>query len=168
MCVHVKNPFLAVLRVVSLNVHAKTAPAGSNPFEDEDDEDDEEEELEVVAKQQTTVNHIIANKEDIKTLVNRSRRCSPTSFLPFFPSFFGLKDLRSPSLVFIALLPSSLKPSHLSPAVECCVDLHGQWHHTQPVCICSSLLTLARLAKHYRVYMRLNQTRLLHSDLNID
>lgn len=85
MCVHVKNPFLAVLRVVSLNVHAKTAPAGSNPFEDEDDEDEEEEEeLEVVAKQQTTVNHIIANKEDMKTLVNRSRRCSPTSFPPFF------------------------------------------------------------------------------------
>lgn len=84
VCVHVKNPFLAVLRVVSLNVHAKTAPAGSNPFEDEDDEDEEEEELEVVAKQQTTVNHIIANKEDMKTLVNRSRRCSPTSFLPFF------------------------------------------------------------------------------------
>ncbi|TWW64745.1 Protein kinase C and casein kinase substrate in neurons protein 2 [Takifugu flavidus] len=52
----------------SLNVHAKTAPAGSNPFEDEDDEDEEEEEeLEVVAKQQTTVNHIIANKEDMKT-----------------------------------------------------------------------------------------------------
>lgn len=87
MCVHVKNPFLAVLRVVSLNVHAKTAPAGSNPFEDEDDEDEEEEEeLEVVAKQQTTVNHIIANKEDMKTLVNRSRRCSLTSFPPFFLS----------------------------------------------------------------------------------
>lgn len=123
-----KTHFL-LCSVVSLNVHAKTAPAGSNPFEDEDDEDEEEEEeLEVVAKQQTTVNHIIANKEDMKTLVNRSRRCSPTSLPPFFLSFFGLKDLRSSSLVFIALLPSSLKPSHLSPAVGCCVDLHGQWN----------------------------------------
>lgn len=43
-----------------------------------------------------------------------------------------------------------------------------EWHHTQPVCNCSSLLTLARLAKRYSVYMRLKQTCLLHSDLNID
>lgn len=78
MCPHVKNPFLTVLRVVSLNVHAKTAPAGSNPFEEEDDEEEEEDEEEVRAKQQATVNHIIVNKVDIKTLVNRSRRCSST------------------------------------------------------------------------------------------
>lgn len=54
-------------------------------------------------------------------------------------SVFGLKDLRSPSLVFITLLPSSLKPSHLSQAVWCCVDLHGQWNgitHSQ----CASVL----------------------------
>ena len=82
LCVYVKSPFLIVLRVVSLNTPAKTAPVSSNPFEDDDEE---EEEVEV--KEQTTVNHIIVNKEDIKTLVNRSRHCSPTSFLPFF-SFF--------------------------------------------------------------------------------
>lgn len=85
VCVHVKNPFLTVLRVVSLNTPAKTAPAGSNPFEDDDEEEEEQEEVEV--KQQTTVNHIIVNKEDIKTLVNRSRHCSLTSFLPFFSTF---------------------------------------------------------------------------------
>lgn len=134
---HVKNPFLTVLRVVSLNTPAKTAPAGSNPFEDDDEEEEEEEEVEV--KQQTTVNHIIVNKEDIKTLVNRSRHCSPTSFLPFFLSLFGLKELCSPSFVFITLLPSSLKSSLLPQVVGCCVDLHGQWNditHSQ----CASVL----------------------------
>ncbi|XP_029969275.1 protein kinase C and casein kinase substrate in neurons protein 2 isoform X2 [Salarias fasciatus] len=59
----------------SLSVPAKTAPAGSNPFEEDDDEEEEEEEeVEdeeeppvVEQQQQTTVNHISANKEEIKT-----------------------------------------------------------------------------------------------------
>lgn len=104
MCVHVKNPFLTVLRVVSLNTPAKTAPAGSNPFEDDDEEEEEEEVVEV--KQQTTVNHIIVNKEDIKTLVNRSRHCSPTILLSFFLFISCLKDLYSPisSLLLCSLL----------------------------------------------------------------
>lgn len=139
VCVHVKNPFLTVLRVVSLNTPAKTAPAGSNPFED-DDEEEEEQEEEVEVKQQTTVNHIIVNKEDIKTLVNRSRHCSLTSFLLFFPlSLFGLKELCSPPFVFITLLPSSLKSSLLPQVAGRCVDLHGQWNevmHSQ----CASVL----------------------------
>lgn len=116
-------------------------------------------------KQQTTVNHIIVNKEDIKTLVNRSRHCSPTSFLPIFFSFFGLKDLCSLSFIFITLLPSFLNSSLLPQVVGCCVDLHGQWNDfTQPVCVCPSLLTSR---KHSSLNMLLNPTSLLHSDLNI-
>lgn len=137
VCVHVKNPFLTVLRVVSLNTPAKTAPAGSNPFED-DDEEEEEEEVEV--KQQTTVSHIIVNKEDLKTLVNRSRHCSPTSFCLFSLSLFGLRGLCSPSFVF-TLLPSSLKSSLLPQVAGCCVDLHGQWNdvaHSQCVSVLCS------------------------------
>lgn len=52
----------------SLTVPTNTAPVGLNPF-DEDDEDEEEEETTAV-EQQTTVNHISVNKEEIKTLVN--------------------------------------------------------------------------------------------------
>ncbi|CAJ1054788.1 protein kinase C and casein kinase substrate in neurons protein 2 isoform X1 [Xyrichtys novacula] len=43
----------------------KTAPAGSNPFEDDDEEEEEEEETTV--EQQTTVNHNSVIKEEIKT-----------------------------------------------------------------------------------------------------
>ncbi|KAG8005577.1 Protein kinase C and casein kinase substrate in neurons protein 2 [Nibea albiflora] len=49
----------------SLTVPTKTAPVGSNPFEDDEDEEEEEEEMAV--EQQTTVNHISVNKEEIKT-----------------------------------------------------------------------------------------------------
>ncbi|KAM7378335.1 hypothetical protein PAMA_013301 [Pampus argenteus] len=48
----------------SLTVPTKTAPAGSNPFEDDEDDDEEEE---MAVEQQTTVNHISVNKEEIKT-----------------------------------------------------------------------------------------------------
>ncbi|KAM9845874.1 protein kinase C and casein kinase substrate in neurons protein 2 isoform 1-T1 [Aulostomus maculatus] len=41
------------------------APVGSNPF-DEDDEEEEEEEEEMTVEQQTTVNHISVNKEEVK------------------------------------------------------------------------------------------------------
>lgn len=69
VCVHVNNPSLTVSRVVSLTV-PKTAPVGSNPFEDDDDEEEEDEE-EAPVEQQTSVNHNSVNKEEIKTLVNR-------------------------------------------------------------------------------------------------
>lgn len=50
---------------------AKTAPVGSNPFEDDEDEEEEEE---MAVKQETTVNHISVKKEEeIKTLVNRRK-----------------------------------------------------------------------------------------------
>lgn len=68
VCLHVNNRSLTVSHVVSLTVPTNTAPVGLNPF-DEDDEDEEEEETTAV-EQQTTVNHISVNKEEIKTLVN--------------------------------------------------------------------------------------------------
>ncbi|CAN9508429.1 unnamed protein product [Ophioblennius macclurei] len=75
---------VAPAKTSRLTVPAKTAPAGSNPFdEDEDEEQEQEEEEEEVEEdeeeppvveqqqqqqqQQTTVNHISANKEEIKT-----------------------------------------------------------------------------------------------------
>lgn len=117
-------------------------------------------------KQQTTVNHIIVNKEDIKTLVNRSRHCSPTSFLPFFFLFLWFEG--SLSFVLMTLLPSFLNSSLLPQVAGCCVDLHGQWNDiTQPVCICPWLLTMLHLLKHHSLNMLLNPTCLLHSDLNI-
>ncbi|KAK9525766.1 hypothetical protein VZT92_016448 [Zoarces viviparus] len=54
----------------SLTVPINTAPVGSNPFDEEDEEDVEEmeeEEEETAVEQQTTVNHISVNKEEIKT-----------------------------------------------------------------------------------------------------
>ncbi|XP_047431334.1 protein kinase C and casein kinase substrate in neurons protein 2 isoform X2 [Mugil cephalus] len=48
----------------SLTVPSQTAPVGSNPFEDDDDEEEEEE---IAVEQQTTVNHISVNKEEIQT-----------------------------------------------------------------------------------------------------
>lgn len=65
--VHVNNPSLTVSHIISLTVPTKAALAGSNPFEDEEDEEEEE----MAVEQQTTVNHISVNKEEMKTLVNR-------------------------------------------------------------------------------------------------
>ncbi|XP_031714863.1 protein kinase C and casein kinase substrate in neurons protein 2 isoform X3 [Anarrhichthys ocellatus] len=56
--------------ISSLTVPTNTAPVGSNPFDEEDEEDVEEmeeEEEETAVEQQTTVNHISVNKEEIKT-----------------------------------------------------------------------------------------------------
>lgn len=69
-----QQPSLTVSHVVSLTV-PKTAPAGSNPFED-DEEDGVEE---TAVEQDATVNHTVVNKEEIKTLVNR-RKHSPAAF----------------------------------------------------------------------------------------
>lgn len=66
VCVHVNNPSLTVSNAISLTVTTKTAPVGSNPFEDDEDEEEE-----IAEEQQTTVNHISVNKEETKTLVNR-------------------------------------------------------------------------------------------------
>uniref|UniRef100_A0A4W6FEC1 Protein kinase C and casein kinase substrate in neurons 2 n=1 Tax=Lates calcarifer TaxID=8187 RepID=A0A4W6FEC1_LATCA len=46
----------------SLTVPTKTAPVGSNPFEDDEDEEED-----MAVEQQTTVNHISVNKDEIKT-----------------------------------------------------------------------------------------------------
>lgn len=106
VCAHVNNPSLTVSHVVSLTVPNKTAPVGSNPFEDDDDEEEEEEETAV--EQQTTVNHISVEKEEIKTLVNRRTLRRPKTSPPFlFLSLFH----GSPFLPFlrlcVLLLPSS-------------------------------------------------------------
>ncbi|XP_043963684.1 protein kinase C and casein kinase substrate in neurons protein 2 isoform X1 [Gambusia affinis] len=47
----------------SLNVATKTEPVGTNPFEDDDDEDQEA----MAEEEQTTINHVSVNKEEIKT-----------------------------------------------------------------------------------------------------
>lgn len=93
MCVHIHNPFLTVPlpppHVVSFTVPNKTAPAGSNPFEDDDDneEEDEEEDEEPAAVQRAAVTHISVKKAEMKTLVNRSKRSAhpqPPRHLIFF------------------------------------------------------------------------------------
>lgn len=102
VCVHVNNPSLTVPHVVSLTVPTITAPVGSNPFEDDEDEEEEEE---MAMEQQTTVNHISVNKEEIKMLVNRSKLSANPQ--PFLSLCFN----RSPfSFLFssITFLPSSL------------------------------------------------------------
>ncbi|XP_037837125.1 protein kinase C and casein kinase substrate in neurons protein 2 isoform X1 [Kryptolebias marmoratus] len=48
----------------SLTVPTKTAPVGTNPFEDEEDEEDEMAE----EQQQSTENHVTVTKEEIKTV----------------------------------------------------------------------------------------------------
>ncbi|KAM7378337.1 hypothetical protein PAMA_013301 [Pampus argenteus] len=119
----------------SLTVPTKTAPAGSNPFEDDEDDDEEEE---MAVEQQTTVNHISVNKEEIKTLVNR-RQCSahlPSSFLSLF--VFGLPvvpscliSCLSLPLLLVILLPPSLKPSLLPLGGRLCCSawsLNGITH----------------------------------------
>lgn len=77
--------------VVSFTVPNKTAPAGSNPFEDDDEEEEAEEEVEEApaAEQRTAVNHISVKKEEMKTLVNRSETLRPPAASPtsdFSPS----------------------------------------------------------------------------------
>lgn len=132
MCVcavHV-NPFLTVPHVASLTVPAKTAPVGSNPFEDDEDEEEEEE---MATKQQTTVNHISVKKEEeIKTLVNRRKHSahpqpprllyfcfngSPLEFLCF--RYFACNPLSSLRWQVVMLL--------------CMVS--GMALHTKPVCV---------------------------------
>ena len=61
--------------IISLTVPTKTAPVGTNPFEDDEDEEEEmaveQQQQPQQQQQQTTVNHISVNKEEVKTLVNR-------------------------------------------------------------------------------------------------
>lgn len=101
--------------VVSLTVPTKTAPVGSNPFEDDEDEEEEEEE-EMAVEQQTTVNHISVNKEEIKTLVNRRETLRPihpptaSTPLAFFCFCLGSSSFAvssSPLLLLLPPLPSS-------------------------------------------------------------
>lgn len=92
--------------VVSLTVPTKTAPAGSNPFEDDDDEEEEEEEEELASEQRTTVNHISVNKEEIKTLVNRRKHSAHPQ--PLQHLFFSFSPGFSEALLFLfiySLLP---------------------------------------------------------------
>lgn len=74
------TPSLTVSRVVSLTVPTQMAPVGTNPFE-------EDEEEEVSVQMQTTVNHIIVNKEEIKTLVKRRIYVLSCRLLPALCTF---------------------------------------------------------------------------------
>lgn len=88
VCLHVHNPSLTVLHVISLTVPTKTEAVGTNPFEEEDEEEEQEE---MAEEEQTTVNHVTVNKEEIKTLVNRRKRSAnlqPLSYLYVFSSSF--------------------------------------------------------------------------------
>ncbi len=159
VCLHVNNPSLTVSHVVSLTVPTKTAPVGSNPFED----DEEEEEEEMAVEQQTTVNHISVNKEEIKTLVNRRKNTPPThNYLafPVFYLFFFSPSGSSSSMprvvsrhffIFVTLLPSSFvtlsSPSGGRLLCLLCM-VTGMASHTKPTCVCPSLLTVPCLAEH--------------------
>lgn len=149
VCVHVNNPSLNVPHVVSLTAPTKTAAVGSNPF---DDDEGEEEDEDLAVEQQTTVNHISVNKEEIKTLVNRRKHFAhPQPPRPFlFPSFV-LFDVHSHFFVFVtSLLPSSFLT--LSPPsggrLFCCSAWSVEWHCTQSQCVRPSLLTVPCLAEH--------------------
>ncbi|XP_062238468.1 protein kinase C and casein kinase substrate in neurons protein 2 isoform X1 [Platichthys flesus] len=58
------QPVQSVKTSSSLTVPTKTAPVGSNPFEEEEEEKEEE----IAVEQETTVNHISVEKEEIKTV----------------------------------------------------------------------------------------------------
>lgn len=152
--VHVNNPSLTVSHVVSLTVPTKTAPVGSNPFED----DEEEEEEEMAVEQQTTVNHISVNKEEIKTLVNRRKTLRPPTTSSLFPVFYlfflWVAVIRAASLAnsSSSLLCSLLLCNPLFSLRWQVVVLHA-WSlemasHTKPMCVCPSLLTVPCLAEH--------------------
>lgn len=134
--------------VVSLTVLNKTAPPGSNPFEDDEDEEDEEE---TALEQQTVVNHISATKEEIKMLVKRRKKkrsipshVQPSCLLcfPIFTTCWGF----FPSL-FLRLfcIPASFLRLQVAGV---CVDLHGHWtvsaHRQKHVCLdhpCNSTMS---------------------------
>lgn len=134
MCVHVNNPSLTVPHVVSLNMPTKTAPVGSNPFEDDEDEDEEEEE-EVALEQQSTVNHISVNREENKTLVIRSKLSSilqsshPFSISLFFFTGSSLSVLYLRYLYLVTISPP------LGGRLLCCSAWSLEWHYTQSQCV---------------------------------
>lgn len=96
--------------VVSLTVLNKTAPPGSNPFEDDEDEEDEEE---TALEQQTVVNHISATKEEIKMLVKRRKKKT----LHSFPRATFLPPLFSYLYYVLGFFPLFISASFLYPGV---------------------------------------------------
>ena len=139
--VNVNNPSLTVFHVVSLTVPTKTAPVGSNPFEEEEEEEEEveekEKEEEMAVEQETTVNHISVEKEEIKTLVNMGENTLPTHKLT--PSFLCLFSVVCRSLLVSSLyfVPFSLvSPSRPAGGrLLCCSAWSLEWHGTQSQCV---------------------------------
>lgn len=131
---HDNNPSLTVSHVVSLTVPNKTAPAGSNPFEDDEDEEEEEE----MVAEQTRVNHNSVNKEEIKTLVNRrtnSAHPQPPCLFLFLSLFHGFLFL--PFLRFHYFAPFflvTLSPSSGGKLLFCSA-WSVKWHCTQSQCV---------------------------------
>lgn len=179
MCVFDVNPSLTVSHVVvSLTVPTKTAPVGSNPFEDDEDEEED-----MAVEQQTTVNHISVNKDEIKTLVNRRKHSTPPAALPpFLLSIFSpwiVVRSSSPVVTLPYLLCSLLPRISLSSlrwqvVVLLCMVTEMALH-TKPVCVCLSLLTVPCLAEHFMscawgrmsLLWELQYVSVLQSDLNI-
>lgn len=141
VCVHVNNPSLTVPHVVSLTVPTKTAPVGSNPFEDDEDEEEEEEEMAV--EQQTTVNHNSVKKEEIKTLVNRRKKTPPPHPQPPPPFSVSIFVSRIAVLAIscswlLTLLPSTFIETLSPPSggrLLCCSAWSVELHCTQSQCV---------------------------------
>ena len=134
MFVLVNNPSLTLFHVVSLTVPTKTAPVGTNPFEEDEDEEEEEEEEEMAEEmaeeQQTTVNHSSVNKEEIKTLVNRRKHSAHLQPRLFSFCLCSLERrscrvLAATFFVTVTSLQSSLYPLCSSQVAGCCAALHG-------------------------------------------
>lgn len=126
----------------SLTVPTNTAPVGLNPF-DEDDEDEEEEETTAV-EQQTTVNHISVNKEEIKTLVNRRKKLRPpATFSLFLFTISCVTDHCScrvslASFLCLSFFDPFFLVSRSPPSggrLLCCSAWLLEWHCTQSRCV---------------------------------
>lgn len=138
--------------VVSLTVLNKTAPPGSNPFEDDEDEEDEEE---TALEQQTVVNHISATKEEIKMLVKRRKKNAPflpTCNLPASSVFLSLLRVGffSPLyfwIFFVSQCPFSV--FRWQVFVLICMVTGLSVHTDKNTCVSTTLVTVPCLAEHH-------------------
>ncbi|XP_031714862.1 protein kinase C and casein kinase substrate in neurons protein 2 isoform X2 [Anarrhichthys ocellatus] len=147
--------------ISSLTVPTNTAPVGSNPFDEEDEEDVEEmeeEEEETAVEQQTTVNHISVNKEEIKTLVNRRENTPKQPLLTLFSCFYlcchGIADraasLFAPFLClgyFDPFFLTSLSPPSGGSLLCCSAWSLERWHIT-PIRVCPSHFLQCRVLQN--------------------
>lgn len=140
------------LNVVSLTVLNKTAPPGSNPFEDDEDEEDEEE---TALEQQTVVNHISATKEEIKMLVKRRKKkrsipshVQPSCLLcfPIFTTCWVFSPLYF-CVFFVSQCPFSV--FRWQVFVLICMVTGLSVHTDKNTCVSTTLVTVPCLAEHH-------------------